>query len=178
MFIRGHPKLSFGPLLSFFHATKEVSRYCPTWRGEARGGDGGEERAAAGRRPRGTRGGGDRGRLMSARIHTFSLSPPTHRTRGWFLSTHSRVACSSVGRNNVMLCYVRLQQRCWASAGAPTATLPPCCCIVLACVLSVSLENAGRSARPAAAATATLASCNPVAHLLELSNLQCAFARA
>ena len=40
------------------------------------------------------------------RIHTFFLSPPTHRTRGWFLSTHSRVACSSVGRNNVMLCYV------------------------------------------------------------------------
>ena len=39
------------------------------------------------------------------RIHTFFLSPPTHRTRGWFLSTHSRVACSSVGRNNVMLCY-------------------------------------------------------------------------
>ena len=35
-----------------------------------------------------------------------SLSPPIHRTRGWFLSTHSRVACSSVGRNNVMLCYV------------------------------------------------------------------------
>ena len=26
----------------------------------------------------------------------------------WFLSTHSRVACSSVGRNNVMLCYVML----------------------------------------------------------------------
>ena len=36
------------------------------------------------------------------RIHTFFLSPPTHRTRGWFLSTHSRVACSSVGRNNVI----------------------------------------------------------------------------
>ena len=44
------------------------------------------------------------------RIHTFFLSPPTHRTRGWFLSTHSRVACSSVGRNNVMLCYVMLSK--------------------------------------------------------------------
>ena len=44
------------------------------------------------------------------RIHTFFLSPPTHRTRGWFLSTHSRVACSSVGRNNVMLCYVMSPQ--------------------------------------------------------------------
>ena len=42
-----------------------------------------------------------------ARTHTFSLSPPIHRTWGWFLSTHSRVACSPVGRNNVMLCYVR-----------------------------------------------------------------------
>ena len=81
---------------------------------EARGGDDGEERAAAGRRSRRTRGGGDRGRLMSARIHTFSLSPPTHRTRGWFLSTHSRVACSSVGRNNiifVMLCSVPISAR-------------------------------------------------------------------
>ena len=46
------------------------------------------------------------GMADSERIHTFFLSPPTHRTRGWFLSTHSRVACSSVGRNNVMLCYV------------------------------------------------------------------------
>ena len=44
------------------------------------------------------------GMADSERIHTFFLSPPTHRTRGWFLSTHSRVACASVGRNNVMLC--------------------------------------------------------------------------
>ena len=65
----------------------------------------------ADRRPWGTRGGGGRGRLMSARIHTFSLSPPIHRTRGWFLSTHSRVACSSVGRNNVMLCMSCLSSR-------------------------------------------------------------------
>ena len=54
------------------------------------------------------------------RIHTFFLSPPTHRTRGWFLSTHSRVACSSVGRNNVMLCYVMLLPRARPLLGVGT----------------------------------------------------------
>ena len=59
---------------------------------------------------------GERGWLTARAIHTFSLSPPTHRTRGWFPSTHSRVACSSVGRNNVMLCYVSGARR---AASAP-----------------------------------------------------------
>ena len=53
---------------------------------------------------------GASGMADGARIHTSSLSPPIHRTRGWFLSTHSRVACSSVRRNNVMLCYVKPAQ--------------------------------------------------------------------
>ena len=63
-------------------------------------------RARRGQETTGNQEGRRSGMADGARIHTSSLSPPIHRTRGWFLSTHSRVACSSVGRNNVMLCYV------------------------------------------------------------------------